>query len=453
MSQQAVTTRPRPPQLSRAAILIALGLLAAPGASGEGFTALFDGQSTAGWVQRGGKAVYAVEDGALVGRTVLGEKNSFLCPPLDYADFVLDFEVMVDPKLNSGVQIRSASRPDYRDGLVHGYQVEIDPSERGFSGGIYEEQRRGWLTNTDDAAAARKAFRPAEWNHYRVEANGDRLRTWLNGMPVADLVDGVARSGFIGFQVHEAKEAGLAVRWRKIRIRELPRAATGRTPNTLSELERSQGFELLFDGRSAWGWRSAREKEFPKGGWEIKDGELSVLESGGAESSNGGDIITLRKFKAFELKLEFRMTAGANSGVKYYVDPELNRGPGSSIGLEYQILDDERHPDAKAGRGGNRTLASLYDLIAAAPDKKVRPIGEWNQALVVSRGRRVEHWLNGAKVLEYERGTPEFRRLVEASKYVVWPGFGELPEGHILLQDHGNRVSFRNVKLRELAPE
>jgi hypothetical protein len=440
---------------TRAAFLAgsALALVASAGGAEESFTSLFDGRSTAGWVQRGGKAVYTVEDGALVGRTVLGEKNSFLCPPRTYADFVLEFEVLVDGSLNSGVQIRSAARPDYRGGVVHGYQVEIDPSAGGYSGGIYEEQRRGWLTSRSDDPAVRGAFKPGEWNGYRVEANGDRLRTWVNGVAVADLTDGVARSGFIGFQVHEAKQAGLAVRWRNVRIRELPRAATGLTPNTLTDAEREQGFELLFDGRSTWGWRAAKDKDFPKEGWQIRDGALSVLEAGGAESRNGGDIITDRKFAGFELKLEFRLAAGANSGIKYYVDPELNRGPGSSIGLEYQILDDERHPDAKAGRGGNRTLASLYDLIAAAGDKRVRPIGEWNEARIVSRGRQVEHWLNGARVLSYERGTPEFRRLVAASKYVVWPGFGELREGHILLQDHGNHVSFRNVKLRELAPE
>ena len=430
-----------------------LVLVASAARAEEGFVSLFDGKSTAGWVQRGGKAVYSVEDGALVGRTVLGEKNSFLCPPRDYADFVLEFEVLVDPSLNSGVQVRSASRPEYRAGVVHGYQVEIDPSAGGYSGGIYEEQRRGWLTSRSDDPAVRSAFKAGEWNLYRVEASGDRLRTWVNGVAVADLVDGVARSGFIGFQVHEAKQAGLAVRWRNVRIRELPRAAAGLTPNTLTDLEREQGFELLFDGRSTWGWRSARDKDFPKGGWEVHGGELSVLESGGAEARNGGDIVTDRKFAAFELKLEFRLTAGANSGIKYYVDPELNRGPGSSIGLEYQLLDDERHPDAKAGRDGNRTLGSLYDLIAAASDKKVRPIGEWNEARIVSRGRHVEHWLNGTQVLAYERGTPEYRSLVARSKYVVWPGFGELREGHILLQDHGNRVSFRNVKLRALKPE
>jgi 3-keto-disaccharide hydrolase len=229
--------------------------------------------------------------------------------------------------------------------------------------------------------------------------------------------------------------------------------AVAPTLNTLSESERAQGFVLLFDGRTSQGWHSAHGKEFPSHGWEIKDGVLSVLETGGAESRSGGDIITDKKYAAFDLRLEFKLSEGANSGVKYYVDPELNKGPGSSIGLEYQLLDDARHPDAKMGRDGNRTLASLYDLIPAAADKKVKPIGEWNEARIVSHGRHVEHWLNGAKVLEYERGTPEFRRLVAESKYKVWPNFGELPQGHILLQDHGNHVSFRNIRLLELKPE
>jgi hypothetical protein len=150
------------PQRRTAPTTVALSvggaLVASPAAAEDAFVELFDGRSTAGWVQRGGKAVYAVEDGALVGRTVLGEKNSFLCPPKEYADFVLEFEVLVDPKLNSGVQIRSASGPDYKAGAVHGYQVEIDPSERGWSGGNYEEQRRGWLTSRPDDPAAQQAF-------------------------------------------------------------------------------------------------------------------------------------------------------------------------------------------------------------------------------------------------------------------------------------------------------
>jgi hypothetical protein len=416
----------------------------------DGLVPLFDGKSTAGWMRRGGKAAYTVEDGAIVGRTVVGEQNSFLCPPKEYADFVLEFEVWVDPKLNSGVQVRSESRPDYRDGVVHGYQVEIDPSPRAWSGGIYDEQRRGWLVNPKDDRTAQKAFKVGGWNRYRIEANGDRIRTWINGVPVSYLVDGMTRSGFIGLQVHQANEAGLAVKWRDIRIQELPRAASGLTPNTLTETERTEGWLLLWDGHTTWGWRGAKGKEFPKDGWEIRDGVLSVVETGGAESRAGGDIVTDRAFEAFDLKLEFRLTPGANSGIKYYVDTELNKGEGSAIGLEFQLLDDAIHPDARLGRDGNRTIASLYDLIPAAASKKVKAIGEWNEARIVSTGRHVEHWLNGAKVLEYERGSEGFRRLVAESKYKVWPAFGEKPSGPILLQDHGNRVSFRNVKVREL---
>jgi hypothetical protein len=434
------------------AVLALVASLLVPLGAGadEGWVTLFDGKTTAGWVQRGGKAVYAVEEGALVGRTVLDTPNSFLCPPKEYADFVLEFEVWVDPKLNSGVQVRSASRPDYRNGVVHGYQIEIDPSERAWSGGLYDEQRRGWLANPKDDPAARKAFRVGEWNRYRVEAAGDRLRTWVNDVPVSDLVDGMARSGFIGFQVHQAKEAGLAVKWRNIRLTELAPVKTGLAPNTLTDAERAEGWQLLWDGRTVWGWRSAKGKEFPKEGWEIEDGVLSVVETGGAESRAGGDIVTESSYAAFDLKVDFRLTPGANSGIKYYVDTELNKAEGSAIGLEYQLLDDAAHPDAKMGRDGNRTLASLYDLIPAAAGRKLKPIGEWNEARILSDGRHVEHWLNGAKVLEYERGSEAYRSLVAASKYKVWPAFGERPEGPILLQDHGNRVSFRNLKIREL---
>ena len=192
-------------------------------------------------------------------------------------------------------------------------------------------------------------------------------------------------------------------------------------------------------------------EEFPENGWEIKNGVLSVLPSGGKESAAGGDIVTRKKYGNFELKVDFKITEGANSGIKYYVDTDLNKGEGSSIGLEYQILDDLRHPDAKLGaQEGSRTMASLYDLIKADPDKPVNPIGEWNTALIVSKDGHVEHWINGMKVLEYDRFSPQFLKLVGESKYKDWPNFGELKQGNILLQDHGNLVSFKNVKIKPL---
>jgi len=227
-------------------------------------------------------------------------------------------------------------------------------------------------------------------------------------------------------------------------------AGEPRPPNALTEQERAAGWKLLWDGRTTNGWRGAREPGFPKEGWRIEDGALTVEETGGGESRAGGDIITEEQFSDFDLRLEFRITPGANSGIKYFVDAELSRGEGSAIGLEYQVLDDAEHPDAKMGRGGNRTLASLYDLVPAAADKPVRGIGEWNEARIVSEGAHVEHWLNGAKVVEYERGSPEFRALVAESKYKIWKNFGEKEKGHILLQDHGNRVSFRNIRIRLL---
>ena len=227
------------------------------------------------------------------------------------------------------------------------------------------------------------------------------------------------------------------------------------TPNTLSKQEAAQGWHLLFDGKTTQGWHSTHGPGFPATGWEVKDGLLSVTEHGGEEGGNAGDILTTRKYTNFELIVDFRITPGANSGIKYFVDTNYapgHDGHGSAIGFEYQVLDDAVHPDAKKGRDGDRTEASLYDMIPAAKDKPVKPVGEWNTARIVIRGTHGEHWLNGVKVVEYDRATPQFRQIVAASKFHVYPNFGEANDGYILLQDHGFPVSFRNIKIRELPP-
>lgn len=232
-------------------------------------------------------------------------------------------------------------------------------------------------------------------------------------------------------------------------------------PNTLTDQEKADGWKLLWDGKTSAGWRSAKSEQFPAHGWLITNGVLSVIGTDGSEGKGGGggDIITVDRYKSFELTAEFKITPGANSGIKYFVQPNLDpitgtgakTATGSAIGHEYQILDDVRHPDAKLGRNGNRTLASLYDLIPASKDKKSNPIGEWNTARIIIRpDNHIEHWLNGEKVLEYDRGTDAFRKFVQQSKYKDIKGFGEWSEGHILLQDHGNTVSFRNLKIRLL---
>ena len=224
-----------------------------------------------------------------------------------------------------------------------------------------------------------------------------------------------------------------------------------RIPNSLSGYEVQDGWKLLFNGKSGEGWKGAYKKTFPEKGWEIKDGIIKVLPSSGAESTNGGDIVTTEQFSAFDLSFEFKLTPGANSGIKYFVTLTENN-PGSAIGLEYQLLDDTLHPDAKMGKDGNRTLASLYDLIKANKQSRfIKQPGRWNTGrIIVYPNNHVEHYLNGVKVLEYERGSQAYRDLVAISKYKNWQNFGEAKQGHILLQDHGNEVSFRSIKIKKL---
>jgi len=187
-------------------------------------TALFDGTSLDGWVQRGGNGVYLVENGMIVGESRPNQPNSFLCTVEDYADFELELDFKVDDGMNSGIQIRSASIPEYHNGTVHGYQIEIDPSGRAWTGGLYDESRRGWLDDLSENEAAQKAFIHNEWNHFKIIARGDRIQTWLNGVAAADYVDNdPTASGFIALQLHGVGDRvePLRVRWRNIYLKEL----------------------------------------------------------------------------------------------------------------------------------------------------------------------------------------------------------------------------------------
>ncbi|MDR1498028.1 MAG: DUF1080 domain-containing protein [Puniceicoccales bacterium] len=206
----------------------------------------------------------------------------------------------------------------------------------------------------------------------------------------------------------------------------------------------AQGWVPLWNGVDATGWRGAKIQSFPKKGWQMKNGELSVLKNG-----RGGDIITQKEYSDFELVLEFKLTAAANSGIKYFAQTGLAKNVG--IGLEFQILDDQRHPDAKRGEKGTRTVGALYDLIAPPEDKPACGVGVWHTARIVSKNGKIEHWLNGVKVVEYNRHSDSFRARVAASKFKKIPKFGEWEKGHILLQDHNDHVSFRNIKIRDLS--
>ncbi len=432
---------------------------------------LFNGKDLKGFRQLNGKASYRVEHGELIGTTVLNQPNSFLATEKEYSDFIFEVDFKVDDQMNSGIQFRSEQN-DTNDkckvtdlktpNRVHGYQMEIDPSNRAWSGGIYDEARRDWLYSLENNPAAKKAFKHKDWNHYRIECIGNDIRTWVNGVACAHLIDDMTAKGFIALQVHavyDPKNVGEEIRWKNIRIQTKHLQASppdsifvlNLLVNNISEDEKRKGVHLIFDGKTTKGWRGANKDYFPDKTWVIRDGNLIVTKGQSAESQNGGDIVTVHEYAAFDLQFEFQMTDTANSGVKYFVT-EKEKTAGSAIGLEYQILDDDKHPDAKLGSIGNRTLASLYDLIPAKKNGREKlPIGEWNRGrITVYPDGRVEHWLNGWKVLEYQRGTQYFYALVARSKYVPYPNFGMAEKGHILLQEHGTQVAFRSIKIKEL---
>src|SRR5690606_17342464 len=236
---------------------------------------------------------------------------------------------------------RSESKPEYMNGRVHGYQFEIDPSPRAWTGGIYDEARRQWLYTLEYNPPAKKAFKPNEWNSIRIECVGNTLRTFVNGIPTAHLIDAMTPKGFIALQVHsisKPEEAGRQIRWKNIKLQTQNLKPTplddifvvNLVPNHISEQEKKNGYSLLWDGKSITGWRAPYSTEFPSHAWEMKDGLLTV--TGRAEKSS--DIITEKQFGAFDLQFEFRLTEGANSGVKYFVG-ESEKFKGSAIGLEY----------------------------------------------------------------------------------------------------------------------
>jgi hypothetical protein len=451
----------------------------------SGWISLFNGKDLTGWSEKGGHAKYFVEDGCIVGEVLPGNvTNSFLCTDKSYGNFILDLDFLDDPRVNSGVQIRSewydhptsvewkGKTINIPAGYVHGYQVEIDTDnvkKRWWSGGFYDERRRLWLypgqlggDKADFTDEGGQITITNGWNHMRIEAVGDWMKVYMNGVLRGDIHDSMTPTGFIGLQVHHigdsAWKPGLQVRFKNLRLKMVtPRPEKPEpTPNTLTDEEKAKGWQLLWDGKTTDGWRSARGDYFPDKSWVIKDGELCVVSSGNAEAQEGGDIITKDVYTNFELVADFKASPGCNSGIKYFVHPDVHpvtgtgerAAVGSAIGYEYQILDDLRHPDAKLGLNGDRRLGALYDLLPVTGDKEVNPIGDWNTARIVVRGNHIQHWLNGKKILDYHRDSKEFQDAFAQSKFRHIPEFPTWPDGHILLQEHGSKVAFRNIKIR-----
>lgn len=203
-------------------------------------------------------------------------------------------------------------------------------------------------------------------------------------------------------------------------------------------------FLSLFDGKTTKGWRGFKKAGFPETGWQVQEGTLGKKKG----EKGGGDIVTENEYESFDFRFEFKLSPGANSGVKYLIDEALVKNGGSGLGFEYQVLDDVGHPDAKLGISGNRTCAGLYDLIAPDAKKSARPIGAWNEGRIVVTGPHIEHWLNGKRTVAFERSSPALKTLIAGSKFKDKVGFGDVTRGRILLQDHGDEVAFRNMRIR-----
>jgi hypothetical protein len=235
-----------------------------------------------------------------------------------------------------------------------------------------------------------------------------------------------------------------------------PSAATSVAPNQLTDEERQDGWQLLFDGTSLRGWRGLGRDTVPTAHWAVDSGAIHKIPSGqvpvqaDGQPLGGGDLMTDATYGDFELAWEWKVAPGANSGVKYNVSEQLSTSiqpRNAAKGFEYQIIDDDRHPDGKLVR---HKTGDLYDLLSSNERKRVRPVGEWNQSRILYRGTHGEHWLNGARVVEYDLGTPRMDSALAASKYRTIPWFAERRRGHVVLQDHGDAVWYRAIRIRAL---
>ncbi|MDQ8187440.1 DUF1080 domain-containing protein [Pelagicoccus sp. SDUM812002] len=386
----------------------------------KGFVDLYNGKDLDGWTALGGTCTFEPKGEAIVGTCVPGSPNTFLSTDRDdYSDFIFSAELKWAVDSNSGVIFRGRTKAD-ENGRVYGPQAEMEGlnSDRGWSGGIYGEAAGGWLYPLwlDAHKEARAALKEGEWNRITIKADGKSIKTWVNGIPAANYETDTYFEGFFGLQIHSGKEG--EVHFRNVKVKEL----APKKKRSLTDLFENGDF-------SAW---------TKTGGGPVSDAwtiENAIVQRGGIRP---GGINTKAEFEDFELRFDWKISEGGNSGVKY-------RAQGN-LGLEYQILDDQKHSDGKLP---SHRSGSLYDLFAAPDDKPIKPVGQWNSGRIVAKGNHIEHWLNGTKILDIKIGSEEWRSAFSASKYAEHEGFGS-GSGAIHLQDHGDKVWYRNVQIRKL---
>ncbi len=451
----------------------------------EGWKLLWDGKTTNGWRSAYGEEF--PEKGWTISKGVLEVNANGGQESLDggdivtvdqYENFWLSVDFMLTPGANSG--IKYFVRPDLypvKDASAIGCEFQIldDDLHPDAKLGKAGNRTLGSLYDLITADKSEAPFDKEGWNTAWVKVQGNHVEHWLNGVKIVEyerncpmfnaLVACSKYKDWENFGNHAKghillQEHGDHVSYRNIMIKELPAPEEpaskieglpgkepGETlPNRLLYADSGNGWDLLWDGKTTNGWRSVRAEAFPEKGWGLTGGMITAHPNG--VRTGGGDIITVEKFRNFWLSVDFKLTPGANSGIKYFINPGTFGDP--SIGCEFQVLDDDIHPDAKLGVNGNRTVASLYDLIPADKPEGLMDKYGWNTAWIIVQGNHVEHWLNKVKVLEYDRNTQEFDALVQYSKFAPNKGFGNFAEGHILFQDHGDQAFYRNIKIKRL---
>lgn len=382
-----------------------------------GFVDLYNGKDLSGWTPLGGHCRFEARGDAIVGTTVPGSPSTYLSTERnDYEDFIFTAELKWEEDGNSGIMFR-AMRKGKEGQTVYGPQCEMEgfSQNRNWSGGIYGQSDGGWIYPLwlDAHKEARNALKKGEWNRVTIQAVGNEIKTWINGVPAARWIDekGEYEKGFFSLQVHSGKKG--KIYFRNIKVKEI-----------------EPEWKNLFASGDFSGWTKVNGKPVPRQ-WTIEDGVVH-------REKNGGSIITKDHYKNFDLRFDWKISEGGNSGIKYRSRAHL--------GLEYQILDDDKHKD---GKNPTHRVGSIYDILAADEDKTVNAPGEWNSGRILVDGDRVEHWLNGSLVAKIDLGSMEWQQRFENSKYRKHEGFGTWT-GPILLQDHQDKVWYRHMRIREL---